>query len=179
MLSFGEVVRYVHPLGTPFTHEAGSQLLTHFAFRQQRTFFEDALRALIAVLTQARAQGSSAGKQSVQIAFMISDGRIQEGRAQIAHLVREAEENGILIVMLIVDDTRKGRRGRCEVAKPEDSILNTKVYTGKKGKLFANYLDNYPFPYYLVIRSVQTLPEVLADALTQWFEMINSSSSYV
>ena len=52
--------------------------------------------------------------------------------------------------------------------------MKTKVYTGKKGHLFANYLDHYPFPYYLLIRSIQTLPEILSDTLTQWFEMINS-----
>ena len=52
--------------------------------------------------------------------------------------------------------------------------MKTKVYTGKKGHLFANYLDHYPLPYYLVIRSIQTLPEILSDTLTQWFEMINS-----
>ena len=60
------------------------------------------------------------------------------------------------------------------VANPEDSILKTKIYTGKKGRLFASYLENYPFPYYLVVQSVQSLPEVLSDALTQWFEMINT-----
>ena len=60
------------------------------------------------------------------------------------------------------------------VANPEDSILKTKIYTGKKGRLFTSYLENYPFPYYLVVHSVQSLPEVLSDALTQWFEMINT-----
>lgn len=43
--------------------------------------------------------------------------------------------------------------------------------------MFANYLENYPFPYYLVVQSVQSLPEILSDALTQWFELINSNSS--
>jgi len=32
------------------------------------------------------------------------------------------------------------------------------------------YFDGFPFPFYLVIRDIQTLPEVLADALRQWFE---------
>ena len=50
----------------------------------------------------------------------------------------------------------------------------TGVYLG--GSKLARYLDNYPFPYYLVVQSVEELPEVLSDALTQWFEMINSRS---
>lgn len=45
--------------------------------------------------------------------------------------------------------------------------------------MFANYLENYPFPYYLVVQSVQSLPEILCDALTQWFELINSTNSRV
>ena len=56
--------------------------------------------------------------------------------------------------------------------------MKTKIYTGKKGHLFANYLENYPFPYYLVVQSVQSLPEILSDALTQWFELINSNASH-
>lgn len=37
------------------------------------------------------------------------------------------------------------------------------------------YLENFPFPYYLVVKSLPTLPEVLADAMRQWFEMLNST----
>jgi midasin len=34
----------------------------------------------------------------------------------------------------------------------------------------AAYLDDYPFPFYVVVRDVRTLPDVLADAVRQWFE---------
>lgn len=40
------------------------------------------------------------------------------------------------------------------------------------------YLDNYPFPYYLVLRSIESLPEVLSDSLTQWFEIVNTSGLF-
>ena len=39
--------------------------------------------------------------------------------------------------------------------------------------VFKHYMDDYPFPLYLVTRHVETLPEALADALRQWFELIN------
>jgi len=34
------------------------------------------------------------------------------------------------------------------------------------------YLDEYPFPYYLIVRDVAALPLALADALKQWFDML-------
>ena len=44
------------------------------------------------------------------------------------------------------------------------------------GKLtLAPYLDTFPFPYYVVLRNIQTLPDILADALRQWFELITQS----
>ena len=105
VVSFGESVQYVHPLTTPFTAQSGAQALTHFGFAQKHTDFETCLQTVIAVLAQARQRLSGAAKRAVQLAFVVSDGRIQGGRERIAKLVRDAEENNILVVLLIVDDT--------------------------------------------------------------------------
>jgi midasin len=34
------------------------------------------------------------------------------------------------------------------------------------------FIEDYPFPYYIVLDDMRTLPEVLGDALRQWFEML-------
>jgi midasin len=34
------------------------------------------------------------------------------------------------------------------------------------------FIEDYPFPYYMILDDVQSLPEALGDALRQWFEMI-------
>jgi midasin len=34
------------------------------------------------------------------------------------------------------------------------------------------YMDTFPFEYYILVRHLDTLPEILCDALRQWFEMI-------
>ncbi len=107
VMSFGESVKYIHSLGTPFTGQSGAQIFTHFSFAQKHTDFEKCLQSLIAILAQSRQRLSGAAKRAVQIAFVVSDGRIQEGRDRIAKLLRDAEENNILVVLLIVDDTRK------------------------------------------------------------------------
>jgi len=33
-------------------------------------------------------------------------------------------------------------------------------------------IDTFPFPYYLILRDINHLPDVLADALRQWFELL-------
>jgi midasin len=55
----------------------------------------------------------------------------------------------------------------------KDSILNMKEVTFQKGKpVVKRFIDDYPFPYYIILEDMQVLPEVLSDALRQWFEMI-------
>lgn len=34
------------------------------------------------------------------------------------------------------------------------------------------WIDAFPFPFYVVLRELQTLPQVLSDALRQWFELL-------
>ena len=41
---------------------------------------------------------------------------------------------------------------------------------------FVKYLDDFPFPYYLLLRQIEQLPQVLSDALRQWFEVLATHS---
>lgn len=34
------------------------------------------------------------------------------------------------------------------------------------------YLEYFPFPYYVILRNINSLPNTLSDALRQWFELI-------
>lgn len=51
----------------------------------------------------------------------------------------------------------------------QHSIFDLRRYTGP-GKL-QPYMDIFPLPFYLVLRDVNALPNLLADALRQWFEL--------
>eukprot|EP00757_Euglenozoa_sp_SAG-D1_P022669 gene22669-9119_t len=33
------------------------------------------------------------------------------------------------------------------------------------------YLEKFPFPYYVVVRDMTLLPETIADAIRQYFEL--------
>lgn len=43
-----------------------------------------------------------------------------------------------------------------------------------KGVTIKQYLDDFPFPYYVIVRDLKQLPSVLSDAMRQWFELVNS-----
>ena len=38
---------------------------------------------------------------------------------------------------------------------------------------FKSYLDMFPFPFYLVLKEIRSMPTVLGDALQQWFQLVN------
>ncbi|CAN0510162.1 unnamed protein product, partial [Scytosiphon promiscuus] len=60
----------------------------------------------------------------------------------------------------------------------DTSILKTKEASYVNGKLVLNgYLDKYPFPLYILLSHVEALPEILADALRQWFELLQRQTS--
>lgn len=46
------------------------------------------------------------------------------------------------------------------------------IFEGNKLLKFQSYLDRFPFPFYMILRDVKTLPSVLSDALRQWFELV-------
>jgi len=103
----------------------------------------------------------------MQLVFMISDGRIErDSRSQLKTLVREMMERNILLAMIIVEGG--------ESQKKKDKLLNMKEVSFVKGKpVVKRFIEDYPFPYYMILDDLTSLPEVLGDALKQWYEMIS------
>ena len=104
---------------------------------------------------------------------MISDGRIErDSREDLRRLAMEMTERFILLVMIIVEGDRNGNM------KMKDSIVNMKEVSFQNGKpKVKHFIDNYPFPYYMILQDMSSLPEVLGDALKQWFEMMVQNKS--
>ncbi len=62
-------------------------------------------------------------------------------------------------------------------ANPAQSILTLKSVSYPGGKLkVGDYLESFPFPYYIILRDIKALPEIISDALRQWFELIRNST---
>lgn len=104
--------------------------------------------------------------------LIVSDGRglFSEGSECVHQAIRRAKQSGLFMVFVILDNP-----------DGKDSILDIRVpiFDMATGKLegIKPYLDSFPFPFYVILRDIQTLPVVLSDALRQWFELVTSSSS--
>jgi len=167
--AFAEGVRQLHPFGRPFNEEAGAHVVSQFTFQQDRTLLGASLSAVAPIFTEAaRSTSSSSGPAAVclQICFVISDARLDsDNRLRLDSVVRKMAEQNILVVLIILDKNDD----------PKDSIFNTKSIEFVEDKIVTkNYLDDFPFPYYIAIQKLDVLPDVLADALKQWFELIGS-----
>jgi len=82
----------------------------------------------------------------------------------VRSLLQEAEENGICFIFVILDSKNE-----------KESVLSIKststaYVNGKLDVKITNYMDDFPFKYYLVVKDIATLPRHLIDILRQYFE---------
>ena len=103
---------------------------------------------------------------SPQLSLIISDakGLFVEGRDLVKQAMQEAQNRGIFTILIILDSD----------VGSKTSVLNTKtpVFLANGGIKMKAYLEDFPFPYYLVVRQLDELPGVLTQALRSWFDMI-------
>ena len=164
--SFAEKVTALHNFGEPFSEACGAKVLSKFTFAATQTRLAAALQAVLPMFEEARLNSASSGTVTLQICFVISDARIDsDNRERLNNIVRQLAEKHILAVLVIIDKNENSK----------DSIFETKsVEFTPSGIVTKRYLDDFPFPYYVAIHHIDALPEVLADALKQWFELVSS-----
>ncbi|KAG0336802.1 hypothetical protein BG004_007894 [Podila humilis] len=167
IMSFGEKVKLLHPFDQPFTGEAGAKVLQQFGFDQSKTYVKDLMESSIALLQHVKMNQSGAGRSHElwQLEIIISDG-ICENHDTLKALVRQAAENQIMLIFIILDN------------KPDkESIMKMttasfKTVDGKMKLALDPYLNTFPFDYYVVLQNINSLPETLADALRQYFSFV-------
>lgn len=178
VLGFGneDHVRVAHDFGTPFSSEAGTQVFQHFSYQQTGTNVRKLIADSIALFREARwkrSPGAGGGGDLWQLELVISDG-ICEDHDTIRRLVRQAMEERIMVVFIIVDAVKGSSILDLSQASFEPDLESG---TGEMKLKMKRYLEGFPFPYYLVVRDVRELPAVLATALKQWFaEVVDVSS---
>jgi midasin len=165
--SFADRVQVIHPFGGVFDDEAGSRLLSQFHFQANSTSMGEALHSAMGIFRCSTAPMSSSSSDIMQLCFIVSDARIDsDDRLRIHRMTRDMIEENILPVLLIVDHNEDGR----------DSILNTRTVEFIDGKVkTSSYLDNFPFPLYLLVQHIENLPNVFSDAIKQWFDSIRQT----
>ncbi|KAF2015300.1 P-loop containing nucleoside triphosphate hydrolase protein [Aaosphaeria arxii CBS 175.79] len=183
VVGFGDQVNVTHDFDKPFTSESGVRVFEQFGFESGKTDVRKLVDRSLDLFAEARRKGaSSAGEDLWQLMLVVSDG-ICDSHADIQRLVRRAQEERVMIVFIIIDATATTtisdpsasqgtgtqQGSTAEKAKDKTSILDLQsVEITAEGKVVRwKYMERFPFRYYLVVRDVRELPGVLAGALRQ------------
>eukprot|EP01114_Cavostelium_apophysatum_P009739 TRINITY_DN2299_c0_g1_i7.p2 TRINITY_DN2299_c0_g1~~TRINITY_DN2299_c0_g1_i7.p2 ORF type:complete len:2267 (+),score=877.38 TRINITY_DN2299_c0_g1_i7:9332-16132(+) len=154
--SFGETVKLLHPFEEPFSPDSGSKVLSQFTFAQNTTNMVSLMDGIRKILEVSRDLSS----ENMQLVLLISDGRFDD-KEDLKAAIRECEGKNIFLVFIIVDNPTN-----------KNSVIDIQTVSYPGGRLkISRYIDNFPYSYYIVLRELNKLPQVLADALRQWFEM--------
>lgn len=176
VLGFGANTFMAHEFTEPFaSHDAGAKVLQKFSFDQDHTDISLLIRQTIARFRAARLQNPGRGSEDLwQLALILSDGLTPSDKHdEIRRLLREAHEERIMIVFIVMDDTTTHKR---------DSVLNLRKVQFVKDDLghttgemrMEYYLDSFPFRYYLIVHNLEDLPGALAGLLRSWFAEVNA-----
>ena len=159
ILRFGDAPKLVHAFDEPFTDTAGPRIVSQFSFDQKSTNTHEMIRNCMDLLQQQRDIGSSSAGDNLQLMVIISDGRLSKQKG-LSRALRMMQDRRVLVVFVILDSPHA-----------KDSILELQniSFVGKVRR--ENYLDTFPFPFYVVLRDITALPNVLADAIRQFFDM--------
>ncbi|XP_051581140.1 midasin isoform X2 [Myxocyprinus asiaticus] len=165
--SFGESVQLLHPFHQQFNDQAGAKILRLCQFQQKKTRIAQFLETSTNMFVAAKQHNpGSTNIESSQLLLVVSDGRglFLEGKERVTAAVQAARSANIFVVFVVLDNPNS-----------RDSILDIKVPIFKgPGELpeIRSYMEEFPFPFYIILRNVNALPETLSDALRQWFELV-------
>lgn len=186
VLGFGESTNVAHSFDMPFTSDAGAEVVRQMTFSQSKTDVKRLLEKSIELFRNARLKATGSASNLWQLQLIISDGLCEDHPA-IRQLVRQAHEEQIMLVFIVIDATAPETMASSSssssplVAPKQQSILDLQRVefgsdaNGDSQVLMRKYLDTFPFRYYLIVRDVLELPSVLAGALRQWFAEVVGS----
>ncbi|RDB14764.1 Midasin [Hypsizygus marmoreus] len=183
---FGESVDLLHGFDEgPFTDQSGMKVMSAFHFNQKATNVLSLVETSLKVLERARerrAMSSATAADLWQLEFIISDGMCQD-HERLRTVLRKAEEQRVMIVFVIIDSLHTTTGNVTSSAGGQQSAHQGSILTMDKAEFknvdgrmelqLQKYLNSFPFEYYVVLRNVEALPEVLASTLKQFFERIS------
>jgi midasin len=168
----------------------GTKIVDAFTFGQRSTDVRRLLERSLERLSAARENRRGSSTDLWQLEIIISDGICQD-LDDLRALLRKATEQKVMVVFVVVDSLHqqpqsvaKDNTAGAAIQKKRNtnSILsmNSVSYVrGKDGNLelqMERYMDAFPFDYYVVLRDVESLPDVLSETLRQFFERVSVKS---
>jgi len=110
---------------------------------------------------------TSYGSSTSQLLLILSDGRgiYNEGKDKVLEHIRRLRLANIFIVFVIIEN------------ETTESVLDMKmaVFDDASGPVVVPYLEQFPFPFYLILKDIANLPQSLSDSIRQWFELVSKS----
>ncbi|XP_066468783.1 midasin [Tiliqua scincoides] len=169
--SFGETVQLLHPFHEQFNEQSGTRILQLCKFEQKKTKIAQFLESSTNMFSAAQQLSQNMTPETAQLLLIVSDGRglFLEGKERVTAAVQSVQNADIFVIFVVLDNPNS-----------RDSILDIKVPIFKgPGELpeIRSYMEEFPFPFYIILRDVNALPETLSDALRQWFELVTASDS--
>lgn len=176
---FGKSTQFVHGFEDGHvTETAGSKIVDAFTFTQDTTDIKTLLEQSLQKLSIARENRRGSAADLWQMEIIISDGFLQE-TSEIRALLRKAMDQKVMIVFLVIDSLHSNKSNDSSMARTpkseSDSILSMKTVSIVDGNVqIERYMDTFPFDYYVVLRDVEALPDVLSETLRQFFERVSA-----
>jgi midasin len=175
VVGFGENVKVAHEFEMPFSADSGPKIFQSIGFQQNQTNITKLVRESIEIFRTARARASGNPTDLWQLELIISDGVCNSSEHEpIRRLLREAIEERIMVVFVVVDDLTKKKKGESVMDLKEAKFVKDET-SGASSVRIERYLDTFPFQYYLIVSDVKELPGVLAALLRQWFAEVAES----
>lgn len=165
IVRFGEDVKVVHPFEKQFNNQvSGTEIFQWFDFQQTKTDILKLCKNSLEIFKNAKLSSNS---DLWQLQIILSDG-VCEDHATIQRLVRKAREERIMMVFVVIDgiNSNESILDMSQVNYTPDPI------TGSMKLKVDKYLDTFPFEYYVVVRNIKELPEMLALILRQYFSEV-------
>ncbi|KAL4259301.1 Midasin, partial [Pleurotus pulmonarius] len=180
---FGETFDLLHGFSEqgPFNDQTGSRVISSFKFDQKSTNVLSLLERSLQALEQARERRSSSAADLWQLEIIVSDGICQD-HEQLRNVLRKATEQKVMVVFIIIDSLHppatqsRARDGTEQTAVHSIMSMEKVAFKSVDGRMELQremYLDSFPFEYYVVLRNVEALPDVLSSTLKQFFERIS------
>lgn len=187
------------PHTVEFGWEQARPLLAEFSFEEESA--ESHNRSLVDMLRLCAQlfddrSGGQPPQPFCQMMLIITDGRFN--KAKVRPLVHAALSRQQLPLLIIVDSAGipgihtgtplepvdsasasassaepSPSQSKSKMKPPNTSVFDLKQVSYEKGQCKVTpYLQEFPFPYYLVVQDIQALPSILADVMRQWFELV-------
>ena len=169
VVSFGNETSVAHPFDKPFSSDAGVEIFQRFTFQQTRTDVQKLVSTSLEIFREAKMKQHNSSADLWQLQLVISDG-ICENHESIQRLVRQAHEDKVMIIFVIIDSMS----GNASIVDMTQASFEGEA-NGEPSLKIQRYLESFPFNYYLIVRDVKELPSVLASALRQWFAEVSEA----